>query len=143
LAGTVQNRYMSPLRVSQAIDDNALLETLGGAWTAFTSTITAGSGTFTSVSGAGRYLVIGKTVFFTLTIGITTNGSAATYISFTLPTGTAVAYSIGAARELNSTGFLGAVTIPPGTSGLIHQYDNTYIGGTGRAIVASGTYEIA
>ena len=60
-------------------DANGLITGTGtslGAWTAFTPTITASSGTFTTVSGSGRYTRIGKTVTIYIEIVITTAGTA-------------------------------------------------------------------
>lgn len=59
----------------------------GAAWTAYTPTITATTGTFTSVNASGVYKVIGKTVFFRVTINIVTIGSAAGRLLLPFPTG--------------------------------------------------------
>ena len=57
----------------------------GTAWSTYTPTIGAQSGAFTSVSAAGRSKTIGKTVFVQITVTVTTVGSAAGYITATLP----------------------------------------------------------
>lgn len=66
----------------------------GTAWSTYTPTVTATVGTFTTVSGAGRYKKIGKTVFWSVLVTVTTKGTAATGMTIDLPTGsTAVAFS--------------------------------------------------
>ncbi|WP_454626969.1 pyocin knob domain-containing protein [Bradyrhizobium cenepequi] len=57
----------------------------GTSWTSYTPTVTAGSGTFTSVSATGRYKIIGKTVFLQITVIITTVGTAAGTVNCSLP----------------------------------------------------------
>src|SRR6187551_965140 len=56
-----------------------------GAWSTYTPTITAGTGTFTTVSGAGRYKKIGRVVHLFILVTITTNGTAASWVQATLP----------------------------------------------------------
>ena len=55
------------------------------AYATNTPTITAGSGTFTTVSATGRYDVWGKTVFYHVTITPTNIGTAATSVIVPLP----------------------------------------------------------
>lgn len=47
----------------------------GTAWSTYTPTLTAGTGSFTSASAAGRYKQLGKTVFCHVTITVTTVGT--------------------------------------------------------------------
>lgn len=54
-------------------------------WTEFTPTISASSGTFTTVSARGNYKQIGKTCFFNMRIVITVNGTADGYVIATIP----------------------------------------------------------
>jgi hypothetical protein len=116
---------------------------IAGAWTAFTPTVTPGSGAFTTVSASGGYFVFGKIVFFNVTITITTAGTAAGPMSIPLPTGTANRASVAFASETASVGFLGYGRIAAGgtTIAVINKYDNnTYIA-SGNVVTISGFYE--
>ena len=112
------------------------------AWTAYTPTITAGSGTFTTVSATGRYIQIGKIIHFRETITITTNGTAGTSVISSLPAAAYEANWMCFGRENNVTGKTlcgrGATT-----SVTIFTYDNFYPGGDGYQLTLSGTYEVA
>ncbi len=119
---------------------------LAAAWTAFTPTITAGTGTFTSVSGSGRYLKIGKMVMFHMVITITTNGTAATNIHATLPftSVNAGGFQVFPFREVALVGITGTGSIAANsTNMLLYKYDNSYPGGSGYEINCSGSYECA
>lgn len=59
----------------------------GTAWSTYTPTVSAGSGTITTSSSEGRYKQLGKTLFFWVHLTITTNGTGATNLRFTLPPG--------------------------------------------------------
>ena len=109
------------------------------AWTAFTPVVAAGSGTITAYTASCRYQKIGKTVTFTMTIGITTNGTGAGSIVASLPVN-ANSVSICAGRENALTGNMlqGYVNSSAVT---IFTYSNGYPGGTGASLIVSGTYE--
>ncbi|MGL3208681.1 hypothetical protein [Bradyrhizobium sp. BR 1433] len=114
---------------------------IGSAWTAYTPTVTPGSGAFTSVSATGRYLQCGKTVFFSVAVTITTNGTAAGYVSVSLPVITKSAF-IFFGREDGVTGnALQAKTIAVSTALNIFSLTNTYPGGDGYVLIFSGSYE--
>ena len=116
----------------------------GTAWTAWVPTITAGSGTFTTLGTVtARYKQIGKTVFFYISIPITTNGTAATYIQATLPfTAANFAYQMVIGRENAAFGFSCAGRIVQNTSNVqITKYDATYPGASGNQIDVAGQYE--
>lgn len=110
------------------------------AWTSYTPAITAGSGTFTTVSATGKYKQIGKTVHVQMVITITTNGTAATYIVATLPiaqSGTFAYYG-----RANSVAFKGLAGVTLGSGNiLISMYDGSYPGVNGETLSISGTYE--
>lgn len=116
-----------------------------GAWTAFTSTITALSGSFTTVSGAGYYIQIGKTVHFTLTITITNNGTASGSIFATLPvTAKRSPNGMVYGREDAINGKMLVGRFNDTTHIEIGYFDNSgYAGGTGLKPIISGTYEAA
>jgi hypothetical protein len=111
----------------------------------YTPTITAGSGTFTTVSASGRYTVFGKFVFIQITIVITTNGTAAGFVAASLPL-----FSVNAAGiiyYLLGRGLVSAKTISGGigsnsnSCGIVN-YDGTYPGASGETLTVSGFYEI-
>lgn len=112
-------------------------------WTAYTPTITASAGTFTTVSGSGRYLVQGKIVHFTIEVVITTNGTAAGQIIATLPFPNVnmVRHAIG--REDTLTGYAVVGLLEGGPNVKIMRYDDSYPGGDGKDIRITGSYEIA
>lgn len=121
----------------------------GAAWTAWTPTITASSGTFTTVSGAGRYYIDGKVVHYECAITITTNGTAAGIVKATLPaaagtaqtTGSGYGY-IGLGQRANDNKSLNVVINSGGTDLNVILYDGAYPGADGYILVVSGVYEI-
>jgi hypothetical protein len=117
------------------------------AWTTYTPTITATSGTFTTVSATGRYTRVGKLCVTQFAVTITTNGTAAGQIVITAPFGAGGGGTIyqGTTRESNATGFLGSCAISSGggASFYVSAYDNSYMGGSGRLISGSISYEVA
>ena len=118
----------------------------GAVWTAWTPTITSGTGTITTLGTVvAKYIKIGKLVVFRLKIPITTNGTAATYIKATLPV-TPIASTDFAfnGRETGLTSKSLSVYYSSSLSGIVIQlYDATYPGGTGAVLLISGSYEAA
>lgn len=115
----------------------------GGAWTTYSPTVTAGSGTFSSVSASGSYLVIGKLVFFTVSVTITTVGTAAGAILVALPTGTAKRDGSVPAAETAVVGTSGVGRITTASGQLvIVRYDAGSLIGTGHKVSCSGVYEL-
>jgi hypothetical protein len=114
-------------------------------WVTYTPTITASSGTFTSVSATGRYLQRGRIVHVEMGITITTNGTAAGAILATLPIANSASVSyVLAGKEFNLTGFMVCGLVSASSSTLsIQKYDGTYLGSNGSQFAISGSYEIA
>ena len=111
----------------------------------YTPTVTAGSGTFTSASATARYTRIGRQVTVIFRVSITTNGTAASSVNFTTPSGLTSSglTSIGTAVEVNNTGVLSSVYLGGGSSvASINTYNNGYPGGSGYLIVGTITYFI-
>lgn len=123
------------------------LKAIGDPWTAWTPTVTAESGTFTTVSGAGRYIAAGKLITFSASITITTVGTAASSVKFTLPVAAlAVNTYIGGGRENTTTGAQLQVWNTPGSgtgAAYIIRYDNASAIAAGRTLIVAGTYEAA
>lgn len=115
----------------------------GTAWTAYTPAIASSLGTFTSASASGRYKVIGKTCFFNIEVDITTNGTAAGWLTAVLPFVAGVATqsisgrntAVGSAVNCSIYAAAGLITI--------YTTGGAYPGANGSAIVVSGAYEIA
>lgn len=115
----------------------------GTAWTAYSPTVASSSGSFGTVSTSAAYMTLGKTVFLSVVISITANGTAAGLITVTLPFNAVRRAAFAAAEPALSGCALFAVT----TSGLnqiiVAKYDSTYAGGTGATIAINGVYEMA
>jgi hypothetical protein len=112
-----------------------------GAWTSYGVTVTATSGTFTTVSGSGNYMRIGKTCVLRVYVSITTNGTAAGAIKVNLPFAAAAGLA-GVTREVVSTGAMGQFEVS-GSDGYLYTPTNTYPGANNRAFVCVITYEVA
>jgi hypothetical protein len=119
--------------------DCAALAGASTAWTSYTPTIGAESGTFTSVAATGKYKTVGKTTFIQIRIVITTNGTAATGVTATLPN-TAANPSVLVGANTNVSGLI-LFGLVSGASMIIRTYANTYPGQTGEILVLSGVYE--
>jgi hypothetical protein len=109
------------------------------AWTSYTPTITALSGTFTTVSAVGAWIRIGKVCVVRQSITITTNGTAAGYVAATLPFN--ASNDVGVFREGNVTGNGGLVQ-GNGVDAIYRTFTNTYPGGTGYVLLGTLTYEV-
>jgi hypothetical protein len=117
------------------------------AWTSFTPSITAQSGSFTTVSAGATYSRIGKLCQVRFSITITTNGTAGTAVIINdLPfTSVSGADQVGGVfRENNITGTLGGCqVVQSATYALLRNYDNSYPGATGSLLYGGFTYEVA
>lgn len=121
-----------------------------GAWTDYTPTIAADSGTFTSVTATGRYLKIGKTVFIRASVQFTNIGTAAGFWSFTLPFATPNLASgtnrqqVLTAFEIASIGYTGGAHLPNNSSiGIVGRCDGAFFAGNGYVVAITGVYECA
>lgn len=114
----------------------------GTAWTTYTPSISSQSGTFTTVSATGRSKTIGKTVFVQIAVTVTTIGTAAGYISATLPTAAATnIYALAGVETTTGKGCRSIITSGSSAT-LITFYDNTFPGASGNVVAVSGVYEI-
>jgi len=114
-----------------------------GTWVTYVPVITAGSGTFTTVSATGSYLQSAHKVDVQIVITITTNGSAAGTVKATLPfTAGGGASDVLAATDTTTAFALTGFITNNATQVVISKYDGTYPGGTGKVIVISGSYEV-
>jgi hypothetical protein len=121
--------------------DNTTLDF--GAWVAYTPTVTATAGTFTTVSATGRYKQFGKTIQLQVDVLMTAIGSASVNLQISLPFAAANNVYVGIAREHLVSGRSGAAIIQSGGSIAIA------IDAVGTSFIANGagvafgiTYEI-
>jgi len=114
-----------------------------GDWTSYTPTITSQGGTITTKSASGIYLTVGKTVYYSISISITTAGTGTGFIKATLPSTPNFGFT-GTSQNTNTTGFSGSSQIASGDPSVyIAKYDNTTFIANGVIVVASGMYRIA
>lgn len=112
-------------------------------WQSWTPTITASSGTITSVTGiACKYSQRGKVVQITGSFTITTNGTGAGTLLITPPVLAATRGGFIGAREVAVNGFISGGQID-GSQMTLVRYDNTYPAANGCVFVFSGTYQAA
>jgi len=117
------------------------------AWTSYTPTVTASSGSITTYSAAGWYSQSGKTVVAQARVTITTVGTAAGTMVVTLPitaaTGTSKEW-IGAALEGQTTGNSGWASVLSGATAVnIRSYNFGTFFGSGNQIIFTVVYEVA
>jgi uncharacterized protein (DUF697 family) len=133
--------------VAGAVLTAAQLNSIGEAYTAYTPTITATTGTFTTVSATGYYTRVNKIVIGYARITISNNGTAAGAIIATLPVTSKTNYqagqSLGFGREGAINGNALVVDWNSATAVNITTYNNQYPGGNGYSIGINFTYEAA
>lgn len=119
----------------------------GSAWTAFTSTVTAQTGTITTVSATTSYSLAGKTCFYRGSITITNAGSGAGFLYVTLPVpASATGFQTGSAKEVNITGSLGSAAINDASDAThlyLVKYDNTTWITNSYVVAFNITYQVA
>lgn len=120
------------------------LNALDAAWVSYTPTVGAVSGSFTTLGTiVGRYKNIGaNTILVYVDISITTNGTAAGGVTFTLPV-TPGRTTIGCGREVAVTGGILSVAAPTVGPANITTYNNAHPGGNGHQIIASVIYPLS
>lgn len=115
-----------------------------GAWTTYTPTVTAQSGSYTTVSATGRYIRIGKLCVVNTSITITNNGTASlqTFVTAPFSASSAQIYS-GCGRENAVQGFMLQSRITNGDIIRIGKFDGTYAGANGYQLDTTTVYEVA
>ncbi|WP_171009926.1 hypothetical protein [Sphingobium sp. RSMS] len=110
-----------------------------GTWT---PTVSAGSGSITSYTASGHYTKIGRLVIASATIDITTNGTGAAFVNFSLPFAAfASAILMGTGREGGVTGNqLQVIINPTATDANVLTYANGYPGGNGAKLICTVAY---
>lgn len=116
------------------------------AWNTYTPTVASATGTITTSSASGRYKQIGKTVFFSALVTITTAGTGAGALFASLPVNGVA--SVGQACSAVEQAVSGVATTcaifsSNVTRVAITKYDATTYIQTGATFSISGTYESA
>ena len=117
-----------------------------GAWQAWTPTVTASSGTLTTVTiNLARYTQIQKTVTAQFVFTITTIGTGSGRPFLTLPvTATSIPQTpLGSYRETANTGFVGVVSWENTGAAVLQRYDNATHLSAGNVYAGTFTYEAA
>jgi hypothetical protein len=109
------------------------------AWTSYTPTVTAGTGSFTTVSAVGAWIRIGRLCVVRQSITITSNGTAGGNIQATLPFNSS--NDVGVFREGAATGNCGVVQ-GNGASAVYRTFTNGYPGGSGYTLLGTLSYEV-
>lgn len=135
-ANTVAETYIP-------VTSNGFYQT--NVWETWTPTITTASGSITTLGTVvAKYRRESKTVFFKISIPITTNGTGSGNIKFTLPPtyGGAVDNQVCYGRDNGVSGKMLVGIILAGTAGVdVTNYDGTYPGANGAVITVQGFYE--
>lgn len=105
----------------------------------YTPVVTSGTGAFVDVSATGQYVIIGNLVWFSIAITITDNGTAATNVKATLPSGTTDGTAVYKAISNTGGSYYGA-TLPTEGIVTIRTDGNLYPGGAGVTLVVTGSY---
>ena len=115
------------------------------SWTTYTPTVTAGSGAITTLGAvSGRYQKIGKQLFLSLSIPITTNGTGSVSVIIGLPSGMVAATAcVLSGRESAITGSqLQGIILATSGAISVTKYDNSYPGGNGYVLILTGVIEV-
>ena len=116
------------------------------AWTSYSPTITASSGSYTTASANGNYTRVGKLCVLRLRGLITTVGTGTNPV-FSLPFTAATTTNgrfTGAIRENAATGLSGTATIDSAATTLsTFRYDNGAFSGSGYDYSITISYEVA
>lgn len=124
------------------IGNVAALAVINAAWTAWTPTITADTGTITTKSAVARFKQVGKLVFVCADITVTTAGTGAGALNITLPVAERTPPPTGVMFGVSETtgpafGFVGS-----GALAILNLDGSTPIV-SGNLLSISGFYEAA
>ncbi len=113
------------------------------AWTGYTPSVSAESGSVVPVGGGGAYKVVGKTVSFRVAMTISGKGNASGALYLDLPVPAKELTSLSAMEQVNFVGL--ASYVQPGRSNAIIKTTNNAFPLTGATgpwlVIVSGTYE--
>jgi hypothetical protein len=127
-------------KVKKTVASVEALNTYG--YTAYTPTVTSQTGTITSYTAAGGYYEIGKMVYITVSVTITTAGTGSGGLIISIPsTNNAVFYGTVSGREQTGGKGVDGIIAPSGSTALVFFYDNATPIVTGNSLVISGFYQ--
>jgi hypothetical protein len=130
-----------PATQSASSDANTLDDYEEGTWS---PTITAESGSFTTVSfSGGVYTKIGNIITCSGSVSITNAGTAAGSINITLPFNAASTSYTGSSFEYSATGFVCGINPNTTANFNVRKYDFTTIIASARLVAVSMTYRAA
>ena len=143
----IADSNVTTAKLADAAVTNAKLSTAAGeinaASATWTPTVTAATGSFTTVSATGKYHKIGKRIFFDAIITITAVGTGQGCV-FTLPVAaSATEYYACSGREDAVSGKMVQGRLTSTTQVGLSNYDNTNPSSNGAIFRLSGCYEIA
>jgi hypothetical protein len=129
----------------QALASGATGTQWASGLTAYTPTVTASSGSITSVTANGYWLRLGKLVFVSFNFKITNNGTGSGNLQMSLPyTNTANVRHTGTSQETDVLGFNAILYVLPSTAtAVFNQISGAYCGGTGNRLQGQIWYEVA
>lgn len=109
-----------------------------GIWLTYTPTLTPGTGAFTTTSSSGRFRIQGESMSVILTANITTVGTAAGSLSYSLPR-TTIADGVVAGKEILVSGkSVAGFAASGGSTVSCFNYDNTTPLASGSKIMIFG-----
>lgn len=113
------------------------------AWSTYTPSLASGLGALTSTGTAtGRYTQIGKVVFCSIDVKITTNGTGSSFLIVGLPVASQGVVALSG-RETGVSGkMLYVNSFTASATALLNNYDNTYPGVNGGRYTIGGSYEV-
>jgi hypothetical protein len=112
-----------------------------GAWTPYTVTAAPATGAFTTASAVGRWNQVGKTVFVSIAVTITTVGTAAGSVSVNLPAASN-GYAVFTGKEAVLNGKALGGTTNNSSNLILTNYDNTSPIAAGSVLVVTAAYEV-
>jgi hypothetical protein len=115
-----------------------------GAWTTYTPTVTAGSGTYTTITVNGGYQRIGKTCIARMYVQVDNKGTADGSILVSLPFQAVGVRQSGTGADVNLNGFAASVLLDSSESKVIvKKYDFTTFWTNSVGVAIQITYEVA
>jgi len=115
-----------------------------GAWTTYTPTVTATTGSYTTITTTGAYQRIGKTCIVRANVDVVNKGTAVGGMEVSLPFTGKNSRQSGTGSENNTTGFSLVVLLEPSASvAIVRKYDFTTAWNNGWDNIIQVTYEVA
>jgi hypothetical protein len=127
-----------------ALSAGSLALTSDSSWTAYTPTLAAASGTYTTATATGAYKTIGNVVVFRVKVTVTTVGTGTfpvVGLPFAVNNGTGADSVTFAGRENAASGSICVMIAGAGSlTGQIYTYNNGNPAANGAVIYVSGSY---